>query len=184
MTSIFGLTVEELFLYIVFYGFSALMIAGGLTVVLGRNLVHSAFALLATFFGVAVFYALLGAEFLAGAQVLIYVGGILILLLFGVMLTQRIYDMNLKTETFQVRPGLAVAGLVFLTLTFVAVRTPWKRLGFVVEGRSINDVPISNTAELGRLFLTDYVLPFEVASVLLLFALMGAAMLVRRRVDL
>lgn len=177
------MNVAELAIQAVFYLFSALMIGGALVVVFGRNLVHAAFALLGTFFGVAVFYALLGAELLAGAQVLIYVGGILILMLFGVMLTHRIYDMNLKTETFQLGPGLAVAGSIFGILTLVALRTPWKRLGFVVEGRSINNIPVSNTAELGRLFLTDYVLPFEAASVLLLFVLMGAAMLVRRRVD-
>jgi NADH-quinone oxidoreductase subunit J len=168
--------IETLTAQVVFYLFSALMIGGAALVVLGRNLIHAAFALLLTFFGVAVFYVLLGADFLAGTQVLIYVGGILILLLFGVMLTHRIYDLNLKTEVFQLGPGLAVAATVFGTLAVLIYRTPWKKMGLVVEGPT--------TETLGRLFLTDYVLPFEVASVLLLAALMGAAMLVRRRTDL
>ncbi len=161
---------------IVFYTFAALMIASAMMVVYGKNLIYSAFALLATFFGVAVLYVLLGADFLAGAQLLIYVGGILILLLFGVMLTHRIYDMDLKTETFQVIPGAVVSLTVFATLVAVVYRTPWKQVGVVVEGPT--------TEPIGRLFLTDYILPFEAASVLLLVALIGAAMIVRGRTDL
>ncbi len=167
---------EDLAVRIVFYTFSAVILASAFLVVYGRNLVYSAFALLATFFGVAVFYVLLGADFLAGAQVLIYVGGILILLLFGVMLTHRIYDLNLETETFQVGPAAAVAGLVFLTIVGIIYRTPWKKLALFEEGPT--------TERIGRLFLSSYILPFEAASVLLLVALLGAAMLVRRRTDI
>ncbi len=167
---------EQLAVQIIFYVFAALVIGSAILVVYGRNLVYSAFALLASFFGVAVFYVLLGADFLAGAQVLIYVGGILILLLFGVMLTHRFYDMNLETETFQVLPGAAVALAVFLTLVGIILRTPWRNLGIVVEGPT--------TETIGRLFMTRYLLPFEAASVLLLVALIGAAMLVRGRTDL
>jgi NADH-quinone oxidoreductase subunit J len=166
----------DLAVQIIFYVFAALVIGSAFLVVYGRNLVYSAFALLATFFGVAVFYVLLGADFLAGAQVLIYVGGILILLLFGVMLTQRIYDLNLKTETHQVLPGAAVALAVFAALIAVIFRTPWRNLGIVVEG--------ATTETIGRLFMTRYILPFEAASLLLLVALIGAAMLVRGRTDL
>jgi NADH-quinone oxidoreductase subunit J len=161
---------------VIFWFFAALMLGSALIVVHGKNLVHSAFALLATFFSVAVFYVLLGADFLAGAQVLVYVGGILTLLLFGVMLTNRIYDLNLKTETFQVGPGALVSIGVFLMLTLVILKTPWHQAALVEEGPT--------TARIGRLLMTDYLLPFEVASVLLLVALLGAAMLVRRRTDL
>ena len=167
---------EQLGVQIIFYVTAAFVITSAMLVVNGKNLVHSAFALLATFFGVAVFYLMLGADFLAGAQVLIYVGGILILLLFGVMLTHRIYDMNLKTETFQVVPGAIVAALVFVSLVALIYRTPWRKMNMVMEG------PTSE--HIGRLFLTDYILPFEAASVLLLVALIGAAMIVRRRTDL
>lgn len=161
---------------IVFYTFAAVMIASAMMVVYGKSLIYSAFALLATFFGVAVLYVLLGADFLAGAQLLIYVGGILILLLFGVMLTYRVYNMDLKTETFQVIPGAVVSLMVFATLLTVIYRTPWKQMGIVMEGPT--------TEHIGRLFLTQYILPFEAASVLLLVALIGAAMIVRGRTDL
>ena len=143
----------------------------------GKNLVYSAFALLATFFGVAVFYVLLGADFLAGAQLLIYVGGILILILFGVMLTHRIYDLNLKTETFQVIPGAAVALTVFVTLAALIYKTPWRSAMIIIE-------EATTTRFIGRLFMTKYILPFEAASILLLVALVGAATLVRGRMDL
>ena len=94
----------------IFYGVAALVLGSALYVVVGKNLVHSAFALVAAFFGVAVFYVYLGADFLAGAQVLIYVGGILTLLLFGVMLTNRIYNLNLRSGSHPGRPGSAVRG--------------------------------------------------------------------------
>lgn len=161
---------------VIFWIFTALMLGSALVVVHGKNLVRSAFALLATFFSVAVFYALLGADFLAGAQLLIYVGGILTLILFGVMLTNRIYDLNLEAATFQVVPGALVSASVFVLLATVIVRTPWSRAVIVEDGPT--------TATIGRSLMTEYVLPFEVASVLLLVALLGAAMLVRRRTDL
>jgi NADH-quinone oxidoreductase subunit J len=167
---------ETLAPQIVFWFFVALMLGSALIVVHGRNLVHSAFALLATFFSTAVLYAYLGADFLAGAQVLIYVGGILILLLFGVMLTNRIHDVNLRTETFQVFPSALVAAGIFALLTLVILKTPWRQAPLLEEGPT--------TGRIGDLLVTTYLLPFEIVSVLLLVALLGAAMLVRRRTDL
>src|SRR4030095_9191911 len=78
-------------------------------VVLARSLIYSAFALLFTFVGVAGLYLLLGADFLAASQLLIYVGGILVLLLFGVMLTHKLYDLDLRSEVTQFLPGAIVA---------------------------------------------------------------------------
>jgi len=157
----------------IFYGFAALVLGSALYVVVGKNLVHSAFALVAAFFGVAVFYVYLGADFLAGAQVLIYVGGILTLLLFGVMLTNRIYNLNLRSGAIQVVPGALSAGLVFALLVWIIQSVDW---GAMDAGD-----PGPTSESIGRLLVGDYLLPFEIASVLLLIALMGAAMLVRRR---
>lgn len=167
---------ENLGPQIIFWLFTALMLGSALVVVHGENLVRSAFALLATFFSVAVFYAMLGADFLAGAQLLIYVGGILTLIVFGVMLTHRIYHLNLRTETFQRVPGALVSLAVFVTLVSVIQRTPWSRSPIIEDGPT--------TPVIGTALTTNYVLPFEIASVLLLVALLGAAMLVRRRTDL
>jgi NADH-quinone oxidoreductase subunit J len=144
-------------------------------VVLSRSLIYSGFSLLFTFFGVAILYVLLGADFLAATQVLIYVGGILVLLLFGVMLTHRLYNLNLKTETFQLLPGMLISFAVFVSLALVATQTRWHW--------AENKVVAPTTNQIGTAFLTDYLLPFEIASILLLVALIGAAMLVRRRTD-
>ena len=159
----------------VFYLFAVITVGSAAVVVLARSLIYSAFALLFTFFGVAGLYVLLGADFLAATQLLIYVGGILVLLLFGVMLTHKLYDLELRSEVTQFLPGVIISTGLFLILTLTAFRTQWA-LG---PGRP----PAPTTAEIGQLFMGRYLLPFEAASILLLVALMGAAMIVRRRPD-
>lgn len=159
---------------VVFWALAIVTVGSAAVVVLSRTLIYSAFSLLFTFFGVAGLYVLLGADFLAATQLLIYVGGILVLLLFGVMLTHKIYDLDLKGETTQLAPGAIVAAGLFVILAATAVRTQWT---------AVPRLPAPTTAEIGRLFLGEYLLPFEAASVLLLVALMGAALIVRRRRD-
>ncbi len=159
---------------IVFWVFAIVTVGSAAVVVLSRTLIYSAFALLFTFFGVAGLYLLLGADFLAAAQLLVYVGGILVLLLFGVMLTHKIYDLDLKAGTSQLASGVIVAVGLFVILTATALRTGW-----ATQTRP----PAPTTNAIGRLFMGQYLLPFEVASLLLLVALVGAAMIVRRRRD-
>lgn len=167
----------------VFYVFAAITVGSAAVVVLARSLIYSAFALLFTFFGVAGLYLLLGADFLAATQLLIYVGGILVLLLFGVMLTHKIYDLDLRSGTNQLVPGLIVALGLFAALAWpfgwpfgfqgLAFRTQW------ASGAGGALAP--TTERIGRLFMNEFLLPFEAASILLLVALMGAAMIVRRK---
>ena len=159
---------------VVFWVFASVTVASAAVVVFSRALIYSAFALLFTFFGVAGLYLLLGADFLAATQLLVYVGGILVLLLFGVMLTHKIYDLDLKSGTHQLAPGLIVAAGLFVILARTALSTEW-----AAEPRE----PVPTTSAIGRLFLGEYLLPFEAASVLLLVVLVGAAMIVRRRRD-
>ena len=157
---------------VVFWLLAALTVSSAAVVVLARSLIYSAFALLFTFMGVAGIYFSLGADFLAATQLLIYVGGILILLLFGVMLTHKLYDLDLKSEREQFLPSLIVAAGIFALLTVTALRTQWA----VGPGRA----PAPTTADIGRLFLSDYVLPFELGSIVLLAALIGAVVLSRK----
>jgi NADH-quinone oxidoreductase subunit J len=159
---------------VVFWLFAIVTVGSAAVVVLSRTLIYSAFALLFTFFGVAGLYVLLGADFLAAVQLLVYVGGILVLLLFGVMLTHKIYDLDLKSETTQLLPGVIVAAGLFIILAATALRTQWA---------ATPRTPAPTTNEIGRLFMGQYLLPFEAASILLLVALVGAAMIVRRRRD-
>jgi len=167
-------TAGAVFLAIAFYLFAAMTIGSAIVVVFARNLIYSAYALLLTLFGVAGLYVLLGADFLAAAQVLIYVGGILVLLLFGIMLTNRIYGVTLNTGTYQLIPGLVAFLAMGTALVGVALGTDW-------NVRAAGDAAAyeATTRQIGDLFLTKYLLPFEVASVLLLAALIAAAMLVR-----
>lgn len=159
----------------IFYVLAALTVGSAAVVVFARSLIYNAFALLFAFLGVAGLYMLLGADFLAATQLLVYVGGILVLLLFGVMLTHKIYDLDLRSEVTQFVPGVIVALGVFVILSLTALRTEWA----TGKGRA----PAVTTTEIGDLFMGRYLLPFEAASVLLLVALMGAAMIVRRRKD-
>jgi NADH-quinone oxidoreductase subunit J len=157
----------------VFYALAALTVGSAAVVVLARSLIYNAFALLFTFVGVAGLYLMLGADFLAATQLLIYVGGILVLLLFGVMLTHKLYDLDLQSEVTQVLPGAIVSIGLFAVLGLTAWRTDWAG----GAGRA----PAATTRDIGQLFMGRYLLPFEAASILLLVALMGAAMIVRRK---
>ena len=159
----------------IFYAFAALTVGSAAVVVFARSLIYSAFALLFTFLGVAGLYLLLGADFLATTQLLVYVGGILVLLLFGVMLTHKLYDLELRSEVTQFAPGIVIATGLFALLVLITARTQW--------ATSASRLPAPTTSEIGRLFMGAFILPFEAASILLLVALMGAAMIVRRKKD-
>jgi NADH:ubiquinone oxidoreductase subunit 6 (subunit J) len=160
---------------VVFWILALVTVGSAAVVVLSRSLIYSAFALLFTFFGVAGLYVLLGADFLAATQLLIYVGGILVLLLFGVMLTHKIYDLDLRSEVTQPLAGWLIAMLIFVFLTATAVQTEW------AAGAPRSPAPTTRT--IGEMFMGPFLLPFEAASILLLVALMGAAMIVRRKKD-
>jgi NADH-quinone oxidoreductase subunit J len=158
---------------IIFYFFAVITLGSACIVVFSRNIVRAAFALLFAFFGVAGIYVFLLADFIAITQLLIYVGGIMVLILFGVMLTSHQIDVDAKTGTVQTLPGILIAACVGGGLIWVFWITDWK----------VNShLPIVETtaSKIGELLLTKYFLPFEVASVVLLVALIGAAMIARR----
>lgn len=158
---------------IVFYLFAAITLVSAFIVVTNKNIVYSAFSLLFTFFGVAGLYVLLGADFVAIVQIMVYVGGILILILFGVMLTNKITNIQIKTGTFQIVP--AILGVLVLAYSLIRtfMKTDWKSAGV--------EYPAKSTAfALGRLLVTDYVLIFELLGILLLIALIGAATIARK----
>jgi NADH-quinone oxidoreductase subunit J len=156
----------------IFFIVAALTTGAALLVVLARNIVHCAIALVFSFFGVAALYVLLDADFLAAVQVLLYVGGITILLLFAIMLTGRISGQGVRILNRQVPVSALVVLVIFGVMAYACV----KGLG----GLSALSVPSYTTPALGRLLLTTYVLPFEAASILLLAAMIGAIILAQR----
>ena len=158
--------------------FAAVTVGSAAVVVLARSLIYSAFALLFTFFGVAGLYVLLGADFLAATQLLVYVGGILVLLLFGVMLTHKLYDLDLRSEVTQFLPGLIVVrGPASLIL---AAHRSAARSGRSGPGRP---PARHHRARSASCSWASTCCPSRPPPILLLVALMGAAMIVRRRKD-
>ncbi|MCX6170815.1 MAG: NADH-quinone oxidoreductase subunit J [Ignavibacteriales bacterium] len=157
---------------IIFYVFAAITILSALFVVTTRNIVHSAFYLLFTFFGVAGIYVLLGADFIAIAQIMVYVGGILILILFGVMLTNKITSVEIRTGTVQMLPAAIGVAIFMGAVISVMIMTNWKS--------EPGMIPLTTTKDIGHLLLNDYVLIFELLGILLLIALIGAASIARR----
>lgn len=160
---------------IVFYFFAIITVGSAAVVVFSRNIIYSAFSLLFTFFGVAGLYVLLNADFLAVTQLMVYVGGILVLLLFGVMLTNNSVSVNITSGTLHIIPAtILVAGLVGLLGAMF-----WTSDWFV--SKRMSDIAAQSTSkEIGTAFITTHLLPFEVASVVLLVAIVGAAMMARR----
>ena len=147
----------------------------GLTVVMSRNLFHSALALTLTFFGVAGIYIFLEAEFLAVSQVLVYVGAIAMLIAFAIMLTRSMMYGSTSPLNNQWGKSSLFALLFFMGLLAFARATPWPSEGEPV----VADEAL--IAALGREFVTTYVIAFEVLGLLLLLALVGAVMLARDR---
>ncbi|HLD74533.1 MAG TPA: NADH-quinone oxidoreductase subunit J [Bdellovibrionota bacterium] len=151
--------------------FGILTVGSALIVVFHPNIVYAAFSLIFTFFGMAGLFIFLSADFVAGIQVLIYVGGILVLILFAIMLSHRLFGSSLNEEKKKLFLPLAL-GLPLLIILFAAFASaPWNTGAEVLRDKTV--------ADLGELLLDRYILPFELASILLLGALIGAVYLVR-----
>jgi NADH-quinone oxidoreductase subunit J len=159
---------------IIFYFFAALTVGSALFVVFTRNIVHAAFALVFTFLGVAGLYVLLQADFIAVAQVMVYVGGILVLLVFGVMLTTKATDVDVSASPWSGIPSTVIVGVLLGTLVLIMTRAGWL-------ATELSPVMHGTTTEIGEMLLTNYLLPFEVVGLLLLVAIMGAAMIARKK---
>ncbi len=157
---------------LIFYLFAAITIVSAVIVVNAKNIVYAAFSLMFTFFGVAGLYVLLGADFIAIVQVMVYIGGILVLLLFGVMLTHKITSVDIKTGTVQLIPALIIIGIFAAVLVGLMYSTHW--------ATKPAEIPVTTTKSLGNLLVTEYVLIFELLGILLLVAMIGAATIARR----
>jgi NADH-quinone oxidoreductase subunit J len=152
---------------------AACALLSALFVVRSTNLVHAALWLGVTLLTTAVLYAMFGASFLAGVQVLVYVGGVITLMIFGVMITRRHDGVVVQAESARQARGVVVAG-GFFGIVAAAIRS--------TEGLDVGLVPNAiSPADLGRAFLREQVLAFETLSVLLLGAIVGAIVIARRR---
>lgn len=158
---------------LIFYLLAALTVIPAFWVVLSKNLVHAGFGLLMTLLGVSGLYAWMGADFIAVTQLMVYIGGVLVLILFVVMMTRvpkhekpvRGLDRYVPAGVF----ALALLGLLYKVITGAG----WADRGMAEA--------LPTTSEIGVNFMTNYIFPFEYVSLVLLAALIGAALLIRER---
>lgn len=156
-----------------FYMLAAVILGAAAMVVLMRNIVHSVLYLVVCFLGMAGLYLLLDAPYLAVIQVLVYAGAVCIMIIFGIMLIQRT---DMTCSNLFNKQTLVAGGVVALTLAvcgYLAGTTAW------VDITTSAPVPEDSLGQIGQLILSKYVIPFEVAALLLLVALVGAIVLAK-----
>ena len=157
---------------ILFYLFAILTIASAVIVVTTKNIIYSAVSLFVTLFSIAGLYILLNADFIAITQIMVYIGGILVLLIFGVMLTSKITEVELTTKNLSSIPAVIFTVGITSIIIFVILTTKWNTRPPVEMKETISQI--------GKLMFTNYLLPFEIASIVLLVALIGSAMYSRK----
>jgi NADH-quinone oxidoreductase subunit J len=163
-----------------FYAFATLILGGALATILQRNPVHSAISLICSLLGVSGIFLLQGAEFLSVAQIIIYVGGIMVLFLFVIMLA----DLHriAKQSSFQKHWK---AGVVTLVLAAVGIFSllPFRSVLLATPASQTSGQPaLGNSEAIGTALFQDYLLPFEIASLLLLAALIGSVVMAKKRI--
>lgn len=156
-----------------FFMFTAIAIGSSLIVAFSRNLAHSIFMLLISLGSVASFYALFGADFLFAVQVLIYVGGILVILIFAMFISEKFPIEKEDVDVNKAVSAMIVGIIFFITMAMVAFGTNWP----TPTPESLSPT----TAQIGTELLQSYLLPFELIGVVLLAALIGATMLTRSK---
>ena len=158
-----------------FYLLAALTLIGAGGVAFSRNVVYSALSLMASFMGVAGLYIMLRADFVAGVQVLLYVGGVVVLTLFAVMLTQHISDVQVSNRSVGRLPALVITLGIFAVMARAYGAASWR----------VEELPPQtySTYAIGNALLGEYILPFELASIVLLAVLVGAVVLTRKEVS-
>ena len=157
---------------IIFYLFAGILVISALAILLSKNIVRSAIWLLATLVAAAGLYLLLSANYLAAIQLIVYVGGVLVLIVFGVMLTARSPYVRFEPPPREVMLGVVV-GLVLLIGLLVAM-LPWP-----VIPAGDTSANVASVKSIGEELLTTYLVPFELVSVLLLAVMIGAAYMAR-----
>jgi NAD(P)H-quinone oxidoreductase subunit 6 len=157
---------------VVFYVLAFFTLAGAALVAFVRNILYSALGLLGGLLGAGSLYVLLSADLVAIAQLLVYVGGVMVLVLFAVMLTNKITEVNVSNSSFGLFGGVLLLVAMAPVLVAVALLTPWRT--------SLPGPLAPTTAALGDALLTRWLLPFEVASLVLLATLIGAVVIARK----
>jgi NADH-quinone oxidoreductase subunit J len=160
-----------------FYLLSAIMLIGGVLVITRRNPVHSALALIVTLLAQAAIYLMLYAPFVAGVQIILYAGGIMVLFLFVIMLVS--IDRSIRERQFNSQWVIGVIAAVALGGLFIAVYT---RGASLFPGSPMSIVEGDNTQRIATMLYGQYMFAFEIASLLLLVAIIGAVVMAKKRI--
>ena len=159
---------------VLIFAFASLVTLGAaIAVVTNKNILHSAYYLILAFVGVAAIYVMLEAPFIAVVQILVYIGAIAILVIFAIMLTRKLMSKEMEQQNAQWIPSALGALALFVVLGWIVYTAGWP----VHDGT----VPAEPITQLGEDLLTTYLVPFEIASVLLLAALVGAILIGREK---
>lgn len=164
---------------LVLFGFEILTVASALIVAFHPNILYASVALLFSFLGVAVMFLFAGADFLAGAQVIVYVGGVTILVLFAIMLTQWMYQVKLRDIRNKLLIPIAVVGLAFVPFLYKALHELSNAVLAAPPEKLAEFAVAPKTNAIGTALLSTYLLPFEAITILLLGALVGAVWIAR-----
>jgi len=170
--------IDQIVQIAVFAVLTLMTLGGALGVVSRPNLFHSALFLVLSFAGVAGYYVLLDAGFLAAVQLLIYIGAIAILIMFAIMLSRELMAQRQSQDNSQWYVAFFVSALAFAALAGVLWRVDWP----VADAQALASPSVA-ISQLGQGLLGSYMIPFEVASVLLLVALVGAVILARETTE-
>jgi len=165
----------ETFTQVIFGLFCLLTIAGALYVLASDNLLYAAFGLLVSLLGVSGLFVFAGAEFVAVSQIMIYIGGILVLIIFGILLSNKKSNSNDKKGTLHVESQNKIFTMLLCVFLFMILLFFITSLSFNI--RPGKDMHISHVKSLGLALMTDYVFILEAVAVLLLAALIGATYL-------
>jgi len=168
---------------LLFYAFAAVAVIGSLLVVAQRNPIYSVLSLIAAFFGLSGLYVLLEAPFVAVVQIIIYAGAIMVLFLFVVMLLNVPREDAAEWDRSHplYRPGAIRVGALLAVLMALELGWALSRTAGLSAGVGAGRPGISSVAELGRVLFTDYMFAFEVTSILIIIAMVGAVVLARRQ---
>jgi len=156
---------------LLFYAFAALTVGGGIFLLITKNVLYAAYGLMGTLLGMAALYVFLGADFVGATQILVYVGGVLVLVLFGVMLTNRLSGQKILSTSHNRWAGYGLSTIFFVGLGYAIYSLNWSQ---------VKTTPTEGTVKpIGKALMTDYLLAFELVGVLLLVVLVGAAYVAR-----
>jgi len=159
---------------VLFYLFAFATLAGGMLVAFHRNLTWSVMGLMGTLLSVAGLFGVINADFLAVVELIVYVGGVVILFLFAVFLTGKIDRIDLTNKSFNRFWAIPAAVLLLAVLIYTGIKVPF---------HTMPSTTASIVRPLGNALLSHYLLPFEVVSVVLMLVLLGALLIAKREVD-